>query len=377
MNRAVIGLGFGDEGKGLVTDYLCSKTSNPLVVRFSGGQQAGHTVYTDDKKTSHVFHTFGSGTLRGVPTFWAYPATVDPVSVKAEYEKLAKKTKRTPILWLDPKCPITTPFDIYDNQNDQTLLQNGTCGFGVGNTIQREEDYYSLTVLDLLYPKVLNLKLKAIEEHYYFNKYAYQVDGSYITKFKKACEWLAVFAKIGAFQTTANLYPDKIFESSQGLMLDQNIGFFPNVTRSNVGFKGLKNLGISLSSLHVYYVTRAYQTRHGNGPMTNLDIPLDLKEDIRETNINNKYQGEFRKSVLDLDLVLYAIEKQKQIESSPLFNLVITCLDHLNEYKLTYNNSLHTFKTEEEFVSFIVEKLNVQRRVFISHDPYSTLKQFN
>ncbi len=63
MARAVIGLGFGDEGKGITTDYLCSRANNPLVIRFSGGQQAGHTVV--NKFGKHTFSNFGSGTLRG------------------------------------------------------------------------------------------------------------------------------------------------------------------------------------------------------------------------------------------------------------------------------------------------------------------------
>ena len=62
----VVGLQFGDEGKGLLTNFLCQESPNSLVVRYSGGQQAGHTVVLDGKQ--HVFSNFGSGTLNGNPT---------------------------------------------------------------------------------------------------------------------------------------------------------------------------------------------------------------------------------------------------------------------------------------------------------------------
>ena len=66
--QIVVGLGFGDEGKGITTDYLCSQNANSLVVRFSGGQQCGHNVCLGE--LSHVHSNFGSGTLRGVPSFF-------------------------------------------------------------------------------------------------------------------------------------------------------------------------------------------------------------------------------------------------------------------------------------------------------------------
>ncbi len=89
-NYAVIGLGFGDEGKGMFTDILCSRLYQPIVVRFSGGQQAGHTVYKD-RKVSHVFSNFGSGSFRKVPTFWSRFCTMDPVGILNELSILKTK----------------------------------------------------------------------------------------------------------------------------------------------------------------------------------------------------------------------------------------------------------------------------------------------
>ena len=86
MKKAVIGLGCGDCGKGITTDYLCSQAKNPLVVRFSGGQQAGHTVVYNGMR--HTFSNFGSGTLRGAPTFWSKYCTMDPIGIKNEHSVL-------------------------------------------------------------------------------------------------------------------------------------------------------------------------------------------------------------------------------------------------------------------------------------------------
>src|SRR5271157_842973 len=142
---AVIGLGFGDEGKGLVTDYLCSQLSDPLVIRYSGGQQAGHTVYFNNIK--HIFSNFGSGTLRGAPTYWSKFCTVDPVGIVNELNILLEKGIK-PLLYIDDECQITTPFDKIFNQTSTNNLNNGTCGVGFGATIQRVEDHYSLTIGD-------------------------------------------------------------------------------------------------------------------------------------------------------------------------------------------------------------------------------------
>jgi adenylosuccinate synthase len=89
MRKAVIGLGFGDEGKGMFTDYLCSQLPDAMVVRFSGGHQAGHTVEYKNKR--HVFANFGSGSLRGNPTYWSKHCTVEPLGLFNELDILNRR----------------------------------------------------------------------------------------------------------------------------------------------------------------------------------------------------------------------------------------------------------------------------------------------
>jgi len=83
----VVGLGYGDEGKGLTTDFLCGQSKFPLVIRFNGGHQAGHTVVTKDG-VRHVFSSFGAGTLRNAPTYWSRYCTFSPAYLLYELESL-------------------------------------------------------------------------------------------------------------------------------------------------------------------------------------------------------------------------------------------------------------------------------------------------
>lgn len=89
--RVVIGANFGDEGKGLVTDWLCAQGAG-VVVRFNGGAQAGHTVETPEGR--HVFHHLGSGTFCNVPTYLSQYFICNPILFLHELERLqASKCK--------------------------------------------------------------------------------------------------------------------------------------------------------------------------------------------------------------------------------------------------------------------------------------------
>ncbi len=354
----VIGGLFGDEGKGLFTDCLSSLSPNSMVVRFSGGHQAGHTVVTD--KTRHVFSNFGSGTLRNIPTYWSKYCTVEPLGLIKELNILKIKGVN-PTLYIDESCPITTPYDIAHNRYLETKNNHGSCGVGVGATVEREERFYSLRFIDLFYPKIILEKLYNIATYY-------NLKNIEIKHFVETCKLITESDNIKRISCLpkADSY---IFEGSQGLLLDQNFGFFPNVTRANTGHKNaiqiLKNNHVNINNdsyFNIFYVIRAYQTRHGNGFMTNLDIPHNIRENPLETNVTNKYQGNFRKSLLDLSLVEYALNKDKNIYPK---SLVITCLDQLTEYKFTYKDTLSCYSNEESFIEAISKILNIDS-VYIS-----------
>ena len=360
--QAVVGLGFGDEGKGLTTDFLCSQSKNPLVIRFSGGQQAGHTVVLNGVR--HVFSNFGSGSLRGVPTYWSKFCTVDPIGLMNEFNILKEK-EINPILHIDKLCPVTTPYDTYFNQMAEKLQQHGSCGVGFGSTINREEHFYSLQFIDLFSPWILETKLESIKQFYNFDK-KLNLD-RFIQCIEQIKNLSSNILPVYDFYPTS-YYDNYIFEGSQGLLLDQNIGFFPHVTRSNTGSKNILTM---TEKPELFLITRAYQTRHGNGPMTNENIPNNILINPLETNITNEYQGVFRRSLLDLDLLKYGINKDDYIRNCPNKNLVITCLDHvLDEHRFTYQGKIVNSLSGQEFVEKISNILGI-KNVYTSYSDES------
>lgn len=368
MSQAVIGLGFGDEGKGLVTDLLSSQASvkhtnyearNKVVVRYSGGQQAGHTVTIGDER--HVFSNFGAGTLRNIPTYWSKYCTVDPIGILNELEHL-EEYPHVPILYIDPDAPVTTPWDKFYNQNSKEYLDNGTTGCGVGPTFQREEDFYHLKFRDLFNKTVLDLKIDQISDYY--------SGAGNVKDFRLACERIIEKSNIKPRQLDSFEGSHFIFEGSQGLLLDQHYGFFPHVTRANTGTKNILEMG---HYPDLYLVTRAYQTRHGNGPMTNTDKEFEIKEDPNETNTKNLYQGEFRRSMLDLDLLVHGIRSDQHIAHETMkgnTTLVVTCLDHLESYKFTIEGEVHEYRKKEHFLEAIKNMLGAGS-VLYSESPES------
>lgn len=338
----VLGLGFGDEGKGITTSSLVASLDKPIVVRFNGGHQAGHTVV--DGKTRHVFSNFGSGTLHGAPTVWSKYCTFDPAGVYNEFIAL-RKLGIVPTLFVDMDCPLVTAYDKYANWRSTQDRENGTCGVGFGKTIERQEQFYKLYVRDMFYPSILKDKLRQIHSYYR------QADGSFGVETQMICEMILkenMFEPIDSWSdfwsgnNSSSLLADEekayqnvIYEGAQGILLDQDYGFFPHVTRSNTTGKNATELYetmpffLDVDTVTTYYVTRAYQTRHGNGPMTNETLPLTLKNNEKETNVTG-IQGPFRTSPLDLELLRYSLSVNKQYELAER-RLVITCLDQIDE----------------------------------------------
>lgn len=332
MNQIVVGLGYGDEGKGLVTSYLCSKPENQLVVRFNGGHQCGHTVVYNGIR--HVFSSFGSGTLQGIPTYWSKYCTIYPIALINEYNILLSKGVCVDDikLFVNPLCPITTPYDLNYNQQIEKIKRHGSVGVGFGATIKRHDvDNYKLFTQDLFFDKVLKEKLINIK-NYYINHYglinADDIDMSYFY------ECVEKFKKIITLSNDNILYYHKcVYEGGQGILLDQDFGFFPHVTRSNTTSKNaieLCNTKVrNLQPIELFYVTRSYQTRHGNGFMSNENPNLKLINNELETNIKHEFQGEFRFGELDIDMINYSLmsDNNYTFNNNCSKNLVITCLD--------------------------------------------------
>ncbi len=330
INSIVVGVGFGDEGKGRVVDALCDNYST--VVRFSGGQQAGHTVIRNGIK--HIFSSFGAGTLKGCPTFFTEDTCIYPKTINSEWEVLKDKGIEGK-LWVDPYAKVTTPWDVWAGRGRELAEKHGSCGLGIGATMKRNESPVKLYALDLFAPRpYLEQRLAAIARFY---------EGVEPSQDDIDLFWQGVTNKKFELRNWREIYSDWkhfVFEGSQGILLDMDHGIFPHVTYANTTSKNaLKYLKGSV--VDIAYVSRCYSTRHGNGWFDK--DPISLINNEEEINKLNPWQGEFKVGEFDYDLLNWAITVDSSYHSLNK-SLVITCMDQRPDFKLIRANLNHTFK---------------------------------
>lgn len=358
--KAIIGAGYGDEGKGNTVNKLCNESS--LIVRFNGGAQAGHTVIHNGIR--HVFSSFGSGTLRGAPTHLSRFFVCHPLEFLSELYSL-RSNGILPHITVSPECYLTTPYDVILNaiiEEYRGVNRHGSVGLGFGETIERCENHYITQVKSINYPK-FKKRLKRIRDEWVpfrLNRFGLSLDqfphyhkiiyGEHLlNNFVEDCQTFLKYIELCQDETRMCL--DMVFEGAQGLMLDAKCCNFPYVTRSRTGLTNVLTLTNGKID-EVYYVTRSYTTRHGAGPLPHElgNIPyFGVKDD---TNITNKFQGQLRFSYLNFDTIQFAIQKDlKQLllgykSNGKVFG-VMTCLDQLPpKCKYIENNTIRTVSTE-------------------------------
>ena len=385
--HAVIGAGYGDEGKGLVTDWLCKGDSSPLqgplplVVRHNGGAQAGHTVVAPRERIRHVFSHFGSGTLAGLSSYLSPFFVCNPMIFRKELRELNQKGIE-PLLYVDPACYVTTPYDMLINQALERKRGNerhGSCGIGFGETIQRSENSsaHLLQVSDLWDLNYTERTLRRILETYApFRAKELGVSCNFydisIDRFIQDCAHFV--GNISRGQPRIQSFTP-IFEGAQGLKLDQERGEFPHVTRSNTGLKNVIALAQEwgVCELDVTYVTRCYTTRHGAGPLA-----YEWKDDYPgedHTNVYNEWQRQLRYGVLDIDVLARDIQQDMadlEQEKTPLIgdiSVFVTCMDHIDHECIPCNvDKTQTLIPREDFFDIIQERIGCDR-IFFSFGP--------
>lgn len=344
---AVIGACYGDEGKGHAVDWLSDAGS--LVVRFNGGAQAGHTV-TDPDGRRHVFHHFGSGTLRGAATFLSKFYINNPVLFGMEWEEL-EKLKLQPRVYVDPRGMLTTPFDMIINQimeSSRGERRHGSCGVGINETVTRCEQNAWRTTAEHLTMRRWQLKeiLKEIRDNYLPRRlrdlgYRDELPGyvwkeGLIDNFLDDCEFMnasVAFSETGIIRTA----PHVVFEGAQGLGLDEFGPDFPHVTRSRTGLPNVtalvKEAQLDNERVDAYYLMRPYMTRHGRGP-----LPHELKEKpfraIEDrTNVPNGFQEALRFGWVDVDQlggrILLDSVQAAGLHVRPM--LLMSCVDQISD----------------------------------------------
>lgn len=380
--KVVIGSGYGDEGKGLFTDYFANQMRSAIVVRCNGGAQAGHTVVANDfhGAVRHVFSHFGSGSIVGNPTYLSEHFVVNPLLFIREFNELSDK-KITPVIIAHPDAIVTTPFDMLLNQHKEKQrgdAKHGSVGVGVGETLERKKTWGAFTVGDLYlwshtdkFESYLAVRLVEIRDDYMATvklddlEEGIWMSEGLIEDYIKATRRMLSNLTVDGYKT---LYDrDLIFECAQGLLLDQDYGYFPYVTRSNTGMKNVKHVLDIMStelgcrfSIDVVYVTRIYSTRHGAGPMEhngnvpNAELTFEMAnyniED--ETNKPNQWQGSLRTGILNMDL-FYSISHKDFALYAPVgsrYRIALTCADQVTGL-IPYieANRLHTIDEDFEF----------------------------
>ena len=308
--EAVIGANYGDEGKGLVTEFLCLSKDKTIVALANGGCQRGHTVI-DRQFGRHVFHHFGSGTFRGAPTCFCGDFLLNPMQFVWEYGELETVGVK-PVSYRETRCNFQLPIDIYLNrllEKSRGDKKHGSVGCGIWESVKRlrsgkwltfsefakldfkaKIDYLRKAQLEALEFRLAETGLKANAEVDMF------LSDGMIRHFAQDCEFMAAVCR----QVESVLeIPDAdhiVFEQGQGLALDQFYGKndTDHTTPSYTGLIGiaeyLKTIGYS-GKVSANYVTRSYTTRHGAGPFPEEDLSISFPD---ETNMPNEWQGTMR-----------------------------------------------------------------------------------
>ncbi|MES2935478.1 MAG: adenylosuccinate synthetase [Pseudomonadota bacterium] len=335
---SLLGLAFGDCGKGLFTDYLCRHWQAHTVVRFNGGAQAGHNVVLPDGR-HHTFSQFGAATfVPDVVTLLAYPVVVHPTALLIENEFLQRAGVADGLqrLMIDARCRVTTPFHQAAGRLRELARgqgAHGTCGVGVGETVRHSLDHPGqiLRYADLLNPILALDKLEVIRttllreleniaapapSHVQMQQ-AFATEWQVLNDASISRRWLE---RVGAL--TLQVVPAQqpliaqrlhlpgtvIFEGAQGILLDEWRGFHPHTTWSSIHPSAveavLADAGQTAMVQH-FGVLRSYLTRHGCGPLPTWDASLDSLPEPH--NGSDGWQGKFRRGHPDAILLRYAM----------------------------------------------------------------------
>ena len=333
---AIIGAQWGDEGKGKITDLLGQKCD--VVVRYQGGNNAGHTIIVGNKKT--VLHLIPSGILHDhCVSVIGHGVVFDPLAFEAELEKVrASGVTITPDrLKIANNCSVITSYHkLLDGARENQGLQKiGTTGKGIGPAYEDKVSRRGLKLKDLLNREYLIARLnESLNEKQYLFRDLYKIEIPSVQE--EADRLYAIGQRLAPFLCDTFAYLDTalqqnkkiLYEGAQGILLDIDYGSYPYVTSSNTSIGGIYT-GAGIPGHHVQEVlgiVKAYTTRVGQGP-----FPTELFDQTGEEiqRVGNEFgatTGRRRRcGWLDLPLLKYTVK------ASNLTSLAVTKLDILKE----------------------------------------------
>ncbi len=328
MNTAVIGLQWGDEGKGKIVDYLSEEFD--LVVRYQGGNNAGHTVIVDD--TTYKLNLIPSGIIRGKVCYLGQGVVLDPNHFYNEYDQITKKID-SPKIFLSSNISLILEYHKQLDKINELILKNenkiGTTSKGIGPAYQDKVGRKSIKLYDLKSKNLIEEKLETIKKFYdpileSFDETKINID--------KTVQDLLNFYDLVKELIVDNSFIKKefknkkiLFEGAQGALLDLDHGSYPFVTSSNTVSSNI----VIGSAMQVDYKTigifKAYATRVGNGP-----FPSELFDNVGDyiaekgVEIGTVTKRKRRCGWLDLVSLKYSCEINRVNE------LCITKADVLN-----------------------------------------------
>ena len=350
--KVIIGASYGDEGKGLATDFFgAGEKGDAINVLTNGGPQRGHTVELADGRR-HVFRHFGAASFRRAATYYAEQFLINPMEFVREYDELARIDQR-PEAFAHPACRFTTPWDMLANQAAaQKSGQHNSCGFGIWETVLRYSrgsgiPFSAFTAMSrddrIAY-------LRRLRDSYFSGRIRELGAGmpdcfssdDLLFHFEEDCETMRFLCPVRT-EDHLGSYRTVLFENGQGLLLDGNLRGEEEVTTpSTTGIGRVLQTADSIFSgtdIEVCYVTRSYLTRHGDGIMES-----EIKgEEIRKllpgvradlTNTENRYQGALRYGMADAGLLADRIEADfarcaGSMKNNYHASVMVT---HMNEY---------------------------------------------
>jgi adenylosuccinate synthase len=285
-NVAVIGTQWGDEGKGKIVDLYTEKAD--VVARFQGGNNAGHTLVVNGKKT--ILHLIPSGILHDRKICIIGNGVVfDPIVFLQEIEELQQGNLLPPHtkLFVSEKAHLIMPYHRSIDQAREAQSSGkkiGTTGRGIGPAYEDKVARTGIRIGDLYEEDLFREKLKQILKEKNFLLTNYYKDKP-LNEEEIATQYLTCAQKIKPYVADTSLILDHeikqgkkiLFEGAQGSQLDVDHGTYPYVTSSNtVSGNASCGNGIGPNKINtVVGICKAYTTRVGEGP-----FPTELKDDV-------------------------------------------------------------------------------------------------
>ena len=274
MVDVILGLQWGDEGKGKIVDFFAPNYD--VIARFQGGPNAGHTLYVNGEKV--VLHQIPSGIFhKGIVNLIGNGVVLDPVTLKRECEKVASmgvNVKEN--LFIAQRTNIIIPTHRALDKAAELAKGDEKIGStlkGIGPAYMDKTGRNALRVGDLLDPEFNKLynKLKAKHQQLLDNYNFTEDISAWEAEFFEAVEFLKTLNIVnGEYFINAKIVEGKkvLAEGAQGSMLDVDFGTFPFVTSSNTISAGVSTgLGVAPNKIReVIGITKAYCTRVGSGP---------------------------------------------------------------------------------------------------------------